>query len=120
MQADGERSIYRQIADMIEDGILTGAYAEDEAIPSTNQFARIYQINPATANKGVSQLVDDGILYKKRGLGMYVAPGAQAQLHEKRKKVFFENQLASLLKEAKRLGISKGEIEAALARMDDS
>lgn len=120
MQADGDKSIYRQIADVIEDGILTGAYPEDEAIPSTNQFARIYQINPATANKGVSQLVDDGILYKKRGLGMYVKPGAKEKLHETRKKAFFENQLRQLLQEAKRLNISKNEIEIALAHLDDS
>jgi len=120
MQADSERLIYRQIADVIEDGILSGAYPTDSAVPSTNQFARVYQINPATAGKGVQQLVEEGILYKKRGLGMYVAQGAREKLHQKRKTAFFTQKLAALIDEAERLDITREEVMEALSRNSDN
>ena len=82
---DDTRPIFVQIAERIEEDILAGRLAEEEQVPSTNQFAALYQINPATAAKGVNLLVDQGILYKKRGLGMYVATGARAGLLEKRR-----------------------------------
>ena len=68
--------IYLQIARMLEDDILRGIYQEEEQVPSTNELARGYNINPATAAKGINMLVADGILYKKRGIGMFVSPGA--------------------------------------------
>ena len=75
-----EKSIYIQIKEMIEDDILRDVLLEEERVPSTNELARLYAINPATAAKGVNLLVDEGILYKKRGIGMFVATGAKAQI----------------------------------------
>ena len=107
---DDSRPIFIQIAERIEEDILAGRLAEEEQAPSTNQFAALYQINPATAAKGVNLLVDQGILYKKRGLGMYVATGALDQLLEKRRKSFFEQYVVAMLREAERLGIEEKQV----------
>ncbi len=74
---DDRSPIYLQIAEQIKNDIVTGALAEDEQVMSTNQYAAFYQINPATAAKGFAQLVDEGVLYKKRGIGMFVSPDAR-------------------------------------------
>ena len=95
-----------QIAERIENDIIAGELSEETQVPSTNQFASFYQINPATAAKGVNLLVDQGILYKRRGLGMYVAPGARAKLLEKRREQFFEQYVVPMLQEAEKLGIT--------------
>ena len=92
MQAtlNDQASIYLQIARMLEDGVLRGIYHEEEQVPSTNELARAYSINPATAAKGINLLVDEGILYKKRGIGMFVAAGAGAAIRKKRRDAFYE------------------------------
>jgi DNA-binding transcriptional regulator YhcF (GntR family) len=113
---DDTRPIFVQIAERIEADILAGQLAEEEQVPSTNQFASFYQINPATAAKGVNLLVDQGILYKKRGLGMYVAPGARARLLEKRREEFFERYVVTMLQEAERLGITTEQLTEMLQR----
>ena len=105
-----EKSIYIQIREMIENDILRDILLEEERVPSTNELAKLYAINPATAAKGVNLLVDEGILYKKRGIGMFVATGAKRQITEKRKKNFYEDYVRSLLAEAKSLGISRQEL----------
>ena len=102
--------IYLQIAQMLEDDILRGVYREEEQVPSTNELARGYNINPATAAKGINLLVDEGILYKKRGIGMFVAEGAKEHIIEKRRDAFYENYVKSLLEEAKSLGISSEQL----------
>ncbi len=107
---DDTRPIFVQIAERIEEDILAGRLAEEEQVLSTNQFAAIYQINPATAAKGVNLLVDQGILYKKRGLGMYVATGARERLLAKRREQFYERYVAVMLREAERLGISEERV----------
>lgn len=104
------KSIYLQISQSIEDDILTGNILEGELIPSTNQFAKHYSINPATAAKGVNLLVDDGIIYKKRGIGMFVQTGARDIILKKRKLDFYNNFITSLIKEAEKLEISKHEL----------
>ena len=103
---DENRPIFVQIAERIENDIIAGELPEDAQAPSTNQFASFYQINPATAAKGVNLLVDQGILYKKRGLGMYVAPGARARLLEKRREQFYEQYVVTMIREAEKLGIT--------------
>jgi DNA-binding transcriptional regulator YhcF (GntR family) len=113
---DDTRPIFVQIAERIEADILAGRLAEEEQVPSTNQFASFYQINPATAAKGVNLLVDQGILYKKRGLGMYVAPGARASLLEKRREEFFERYVVTMLQEAEKLGITTEQLTEMLQR----
>lgn len=111
--------IYRQIAKLIEDGILQGSYAEGEQVPSTTELARTFNINPATAAKGVNRLVDEGLLYKKRGIGMFVAEGALTLLRRRRQADFAQNQLQNIVKEAKSLGLSKAQfVELASAAAD--
>ncbi|MCI6005847.1 MAG: GntR family transcriptional regulator [Blautia sp.] len=105
-----EKSIYIQIKEMIEKDILRDILLEEERVPSTNELAKLYAINPATAAKGVNLLVDEGILYKKRGIGMFVAAGAKKRIMEKRKKHFYDDYVKSLLAEAVSLGISKKEL----------
>ena len=80
-----EKSIYIQISEMIENDILRDVLLEDERVPSTNELAKLYAINPATAAKGVNILVDAGVLYKKRGIGMFVSSGAKETIREKRR-----------------------------------
>ncbi|MBQ7860037.1 MAG: GntR family transcriptional regulator [Faecalibacterium sp.] len=99
--------IYRQIEKLIEDGILQGSYAEGEQVPSTTELARTFGINPATAAKGGNRLVEAGLLYKKRGIGMFVADGALALLRSRRQADFAQNQLQRMAKEAGSLGLSK-------------
>ena len=96
----GERSIYLQIGEKIEDDILRGILLEEERVPSTNELARAYAINPATAAKGINLLVDQGILYKKRGIGMFVAEGAKQQIIGKRKNSFYDRFVRGLVEEA--------------------
>lgn len=107
---DEGQPIFLQIAERIEDDIINGALAEEAQVPSTNQFAAFYQINPATAAKGVNILVDDGILYKKRGIGMFVKTGARAALVGKRRAQFFGQYVEPLLREAARLGIEPAQL----------
>lgn len=116
LNLDGERPIFIQIAEGIEDAILSGAFEEDSQIPSITEFSVQYRINPATALKGITMLVDDGILYKKRGLGMFVAVGAVDKLKGKRKELFFENYVSNLVAEAKRLQLTKEDIISMLER----
>ena len=105
-----DKSIYLQISDMIENDILRDVLLEDEKVPSTNELAKFFKINPAPAAKGINLLVDEGILYKKRGIGMFVAQGAKQTVKNKRKSAFYENYVRSLLTEAASLEISKEEL----------
>ena len=111
-----EKSIYLQISEMIENDILRDILMEEEKVPSTNDLARIYSINPATAAKGINLLVDSGILYKKRGIGMFVMTGAKEMIRRRRKEAFYEDYVKALLNEAASLGISKEELISLIAR----
>lgn len=108
-------SIYLQIARMLEDGILRGIYPEETQVPSTNELARTLRINPATGAKGLNLLVEEGILYKRRGIGMFVAEGAAAQIRAKRREEFLEQYVKPLAAEARKLGITAEELQAMLA-----
>ncbi len=113
---DDSRPIFVQIAERIENDIIAGELPEESQVPSTNQFASFYQINPATAAKGVNLLVDQGILYKRRGLGMFVASGARARLMEQRREQFFERYVLTMLQEAEKLGITPEELAGMIQR----
>jgi DNA-binding transcriptional regulator YhcF (GntR family) len=104
------KPLYIQIAEAIEDEILEGYLKEEDQAYSSNQISSTYRINPATAAKGLNLLVDEGILYKKRGLGMFVTTGAKREIQNKRKKQFYEDYVLKILQEAHKLGISKGDI----------
>ena len=111
-----DKSIYLQISQMIETDILRGILLEEERVPSTNELAKLYTINPATAAKGINILVDNGILYKKRGIGMFVSTGATQKIRERRKQAFYQQQLMELLNEAHSLGITKEELIAQIEK----
>ena len=113
---DSEKPIFLQIADIIADAILSGAFEEESQIPSITELSVNYKINPATALKGINILVDQGIVYKKRGVGMFVATGAVDKLGEKRKDEFFDTYIASLIAEAKRLKLTETEIKSMIER----
>lgn len=115
---DDGRPIFVQIAERIEDDIIEGRLPEETQVPSTNQFAVFYKINPATAAKGVNLLVDEGILYKKRGIGMFVANGARSVVIEKRKEQFFEQYVITMIREAERLGITTDQLTDMIQRGD--
>ena len=91
-------------------------YREEEQVPSTNELSRCYNINPATAAKGINLLVEEGVVYKKRGVGMFVQTGAVETLRAKRKEGFYDRFVASLVAEAKRLGIGREELAKLIDR----
>lgn len=113
---DSDKAIFLQIAEGIEDAILSGAFAEESQVPSITEFSVNYKINPATALKGINILVDNGIVYKKRGLGMFVAAGAVNKLLQKRREQFFDNFIVGMVAEAKRLGLTDAEIKSMIER----
>jgi DNA-binding transcriptional regulator YhcF (GntR family) len=111
-----ERPIFVQVAEYIEDGILSGAFPEESQIPSTTEISLWHKINPATALKGINILVDEGVVYKKRGLGMFVAAGAAEILLEKRRKQFYEEFIDKAIGEARKLKLSLEEIISMIER----
>lgn len=112
---DSSKPIFLQIKEQLEDSILDGSLGANERVPSTNEFAAFYQINPATAGKGINELVAEGILFKKRGVGMFVTEGAKGILVEKRKETFRESFVEPLKKEAAKLGIGEDELMKMLS-----
>lgn len=104
------KPIFIRIAEGIEDDIINGILQEDEAAYSQNQIAKQCGINPATALKGLNLLVDEGTLYKKRGVGMYVSRGAKEMILKKRKQLFLSKMLNEIKLEAVKLNISKAEV----------
>ena len=107
---DNEKPIYIQLSEGIEDAILSGAFLEETQIPSTTEISVSYKINPATALKGVNILADNNIIYKKRGVGMFVSKGATEKILEQRKQSFFDAYIKTLLSEAEKLKITKYDI----------
>ncbi|MFI2102881.1 GntR family transcriptional regulator [Isoptericola sp. NPDC019693] len=109
---DGPEPIYVQIAQMIRAQVLAGELAEEEQVMSTTQFATTFRINPATAAKAFAGLVDEGVLYKRRGLGMFVAPGARERLLDQHRKAYFDDVLGPALAQADLLGIPTDDLVA--------
>jgi DNA-binding transcriptional regulator YhcF (GntR family) len=107
---DDGTPIYRQIADQIKAEIMNGSLEPGGKVMSTNQYAAFYQINPATAQKAFRELVDEGILYKQRGVGMFVADDARERLAADFRERFFERVLAPLVREARQAGIPLNDI----------
>ncbi len=116
LDLDSEKPIFLQIAEGIEDGILTGLFPEESQIPSITEFSVNYKINPATALKGINLLVEEHIIFKKRGVGMFVAKDAVKKLKKKRQDQFYENYIGRLVEEARKLGISSDDIIAMVER----
>lgn len=112
---DEGRPLFVQIAEGVEDSIVDGSLAEGTQAPSTNELAAFYRINPATAAKGVAMLTDKQILTKRRGVGMFVAPGARAQLLAERRQAFADRYLDPLIAEARKIGLGVDELGRLLA-----
>lgn len=107
---ENEKPIYIQLSEGIEDAILSGAFPEESQIPSTTEISVQYKINPATALKGINILVDSGVIYKKRGVGMFVSAGATEVILKQRQKKFFDSYVIALIEEAEKLKITKEDI----------
>ncbi|WP_432457070.1 GntR family transcriptional regulator [Cellulomonas iranensis] len=111
---DGRDPVYLQIADQIRQDVLSGALAAEEQVMSTTQYATTFRINPATAAKAFAQLVDEGVLYKRRGVGMFVAPGARERLVADARESFFADTVDPVADAARVLGI---DVEDVVARL---
>ena len=105
----GQPLIYLQIARMLEDDILRGVYREEEQVPSTNELA-------ATAAKGINLLAASGVLYKRRGIGMFVAPGAEEAVKAQRRAAFYDGYVLPLVREARSLDLSEEELLAMVRK----
>ncbi|WP_104179512.1 GntR family transcriptional regulator [Arthrobacter sp. B0490] len=104
------KPLFVQIAEQVEDSIVDGSLAEEAQAPSTNELAAFHRINPATAAKGVNMLVDKGVLYKRRGIGMFVAAGARDMLLTERRREFALRYVQPLLVEARRIGLGPDDV----------
>ncbi|MDY5600202.1 MAG: GntR family transcriptional regulator [Schaalia hyovaginalis] len=114
MDLDATTPIYIQIAEDIRRRILIGDLLDGDQVMSTTQYATTYRINPATAAKAFSALVDDGLLVKRRGIGMFIAQGAHARLIAQRRSDFIDARLTPLVEEALALGLDPEELVNAI------
>ena len=117
LSGDG-RPIFLQIAEEIESSIVDGTLAEGEQVPSTTELAAFHRINPATAAKGVNQLVADGVLHKRRGIGMFVTTGARALLVDRRRARFASEFVQPLIDEARKLGMDVEELKTMIDKAE--
>lgn len=113
---DDSRPIFIQIAEQIENDIISGALPENSQVPSTNEYAAFHRINPATAGKGVNVLVDAEILFKRRGIGMFVAEGARNRIIAERRSTFLTEFIQPLLGEAHNLGITVDQLATMITK----
>lgn len=111
-----EKPIFIQIAEQLEDRIFTGVFPEETQIPSTNEISALLSVNPHTVLKGMNILVDEEIIYKKRGLGMFVMSGAVEKIRQKRQSRFYEQYIAALIEEATKLQMTKEDIISLIER----
>ncbi|WP_066188012.1 MULTISPECIES: GntR family transcriptional regulator [Gracilibacillus] len=116
---DESKPIFLQVKEQIEDAVMDDSLKAGDRAPSTNEFASVYQINPATAGKGINELVAEGILLKRRGVGMFVTDEAKEIVIEKRKQTFFEHYMLPLKREARKLRMNEQELIDMLRREGD-
>lgn len=116
---DDRSPIYRQIAEGIKADVLSGALQGNEQVMSTNQYSAFYRINPATAAKAFQQLVDEGVLYKKRGIGMFVNPEARDMLRKHRRQIFFTDVVDPMVAEARAVGIPLSDVIGRIRELAD-
>jgi DNA-binding transcriptional regulator YhcF (GntR family) len=115
---DDRSPIYRQIADQVKADVVSGTLGGDEQVMSTNQYAAFYRINPATVAKAFQQLVDERVLYKKRGIGMFVSPTARDTLRAQRRERFFSDVVDPMVAEAKAVGVPIDQVVARIRQLD--
>ena len=109
-----KKPIYEQIRDWLADQIIDETLVEDDKVPSTNEIVTFFKVNHITVSKGVTELVEEGVLYKKRGVGMFVAEGARDKLLEARRDGFVEEYLKPMLEEAKKLDLTEEDIQTMI------
>lgn len=112
----GSQPLFMQVADQLRAGIISGALPEGEQVPSTTEISRTYTINPATVLKGMTMLVNEGLLEKRRGVGMFVVSGAMGRLRSEERERFERDRVADLVAEARRLGIGCRELVALIEK----
>ena len=118
IQMDSTKPIYIQIAEWIENEIIAERFIQDSKVYSQYQLAELFNINPATAAKGLTLLVEDKILYKKRGLGMFVTPEAKAMILDKRKNQTLTSLAEELVREAKRLLVTEEQLMELIRKLN--
>ena len=116
LQIHGDRPIFLQLAEELEDCILRGVFPEETQIPSTTELAVSLRLNPATTNRAVNLLVSEDIIYKKRGIGMFVCTGARRVIAAKRQSAFYESYVVPLIAESHSLGISGADLISMIER----
>lgn len=114
-----KKPIYVQIKDWLADQIIDETIETHDKIPSTNEIVTYFKVNHITVSKGVTQLVEDGILYKKRGVGMFVEEGAREKLLKVRREEFVEDYLKPMLDEAAKLELTKEDIQQLINNRGD-
>ena len=105
-----DRPIFIQLSEYIEADILSGVFAEESPLPSTTELSVELKLNPATTLKGVNILVDQGLVEKKRGIGMFVIKGAREKILKKKRGAFNEEYLLPLISIAKNLGVNRDDL----------
>ena len=117
MKFDESTPIYLQIKCEIEKAIIFGSLEEESAVPSIRIMAKQYRLNPQTISNAISELLNEGILFKKRGIGMFVEKGAQKKLKAKTYDEFIQADLQNMITKSRSLGISKKKL---LSLIEDS
>ncbi|HUO83453.1 MAG TPA: GntR family transcriptional regulator [Gammaproteobacteria bacterium] len=107
---DDNQPIYRQLRDRVVAMILEGVLGDGDALPSVRNVAAEYRLNPLTVLKGYQALVDEGLVEKRRGLGMFVMPGAVEALRRNERKRFLDEEWPKVLATVERLGLEAGEL----------
>ncbi|SRR5690554_6789922 len=115
MKLDDSRPIFRQLADQIRQQIIEGHLAEEEQVMSTTQYAQTLRINPATVARAFAELTQEGLLYKKRGIGMFVAEGAQEKLLSTHRQEYFDAVLRPALEAGRQIGIKGSAVSEYVA-----
>ncbi len=116
MDADwnDDQPIYRQLRDRVVAMLLEGVIGDGDALPSVRNVAAEYRLNPLTVLKGYQELVDEELVEKRRGRGMFVLPGARDKVLEDERRHFLDDQWPDVVTTMLRLGISPGELLAAV------
>lgn len=114
------KPIYLQIKEKIEDQIVNNQLKEHDQIPSTMQMVQFYKVNHITVAKGINLLVDEELVYKKRGVGMFVAEGAREKLLQSRKKIFKDSYVLPMIQEAEKLGLTDEDITDIIKKLRES
>lgn len=115
---DDSQPIYRQLRDRVVAMVLEGALPEGEALPSVRQVAAEYRLNPLTVLKAYQQLADEGLVEKRRGLGMFVAPGARSALMKDERSRFLTQEWPRVAATIQRLGLDAATLLAQPAPVD--